>query len=160
MRLGPAGQHAGDADGAGAGAAGQRDARAALPGPHPDLARAETTSTKWTLTRRGKAGWCSSAGPSVSSGNAAHVVHVDHRVRVAHRDAVTASSRSSTSQRRVDRRVGPASSVGISAASRIGSPMSTRTPRTLLAGDLQVEREDAAAGLDRQLVLARAMPWS
>ena len=38
---GSAGQHAGDADRAGAGAAGQGDPRAALPGPHPHLAGAE-----------------------------------------------------------------------------------------------------------------------
>ena len=37
---GAAGEHAGDADGTGAGAARQRDPRAALPGAHRHLARA------------------------------------------------------------------------------------------------------------------------
>ena len=41
----------------------------------------------------------------------------------------------------------PARSVGISSGSRIGAPMSTRTRRTLSPVDLQVERQDAPAGL-------------
>ena len=48
----------------------------------------------------------------------------------------------------------PGKSVGIRSGSRIGGPMSTRTRRTLPADNLEVERENSPAGLDRHLLLA------
>ena len=70
---------------AGAGAAGQRLAGAALAHPQPDVARGPRTCMKPALTRCGKRGWCSISGPCVGDRRGVDVVHLLHRVRVAHR---------------------------------------------------------------------------
>ena len=85
-RVEPAEADAGDHRGAGAGAAGQRLAGAALVDAQPDRARARRTCMKPALTRRGKARRASrSAGPSVATGAVSTSATTLHRVRIAHR---------------------------------------------------------------------------
>ena len=81
----PAQPDAGHHRGAGAGAAGQRLAGAALVHAQADDVARDSTCMKPALTRRGKRAWLSMRGPEHGHRRGVDVVHALHRVRVAHR---------------------------------------------------------------------------
>ena len=99
-----------------------RPSRAPTPGSPARSASA--TATNSVLTRFGKNGWCSNAGPMRGEVERRDLGHEDHAVRVAHRDAGDAA-RSSPATSSGWSMTRPSLATGMRGPSRTGTPMST-----------------------------------
>ena len=105
------------------------------------------------FTRRGKAGWRSTSGPTRKHPVVAEPVDERDAVRISHGDAgdfEIASRRPRVSAGWAGR---PAEAWGFSSPSRIGRPHVDPHARDLAVGQFEVEDEHAAPGFDLQPVL-------